>query len=200
MDDPRPEAPGSAPIEAIRDRSPLSVAFVSPGWPPDSFANGVVPCVDLISRAMRSQGHRATVLSANIVGEFDDSTVRRLRASSNPLTRTIDRLVYRVSWDLGAERQSIRALVEECRWLTAERGLQILEMEEAFGLAKFVRRRLSIPVVVRLHGPWFLNGPLRGAVVDAAFRRRVRDEKEAILAADAITAPSRDVLERTRNY
>jgi glycosyltransferase involved in cell wall biosynthesis len=182
---------------------PLSVALVSPGWPSGAFANGVIPCVEMISLAMRAQGHRATVLTANVVGEVDELMVRHLRphhASSNPITRTIDRLTYQVSLELGTRRQYIRALVEECRRLIDDRGLQLLEMEEAFGLARWVGRRLPIPVAVRLHGPWFLNGPLQGAVDDAAFRRRVRLEKEAILAADAITAPSLDVLERTRRY
>ena len=183
--------------------TPLSVAFLSPGWPSDAFANGVIPCIEMFSRALRQQGHRATVLSAMVAGEVDEATVRHLHphnASSNPLTRTIDRLAYRVSSHQGAKRQYVRSIVEECRRLIDEEGLQLLEMEEAFGLARWVRPRLPIPVVIRLHGPWFLNGPLQGAVDNDAFRRRVRIEKEAIVAADAITAPSLDVLERTRRY
>ena len=73
-------------------------------------------------------------------------------------------------------------------------------MEEAFGWASWARRKVAIPVVVRLHGPWFLNGPLQGAPDDDTFRRRVREEGESIRTADEVTAPSRDVLERTRSY
>jgi len=182
---------------------PLSVALASPGWPSSAFANGVIPCVEMISQAMREQGHRVTVLSPEVAGEVDGLTVRDLRpnrARANPITRTIDRLANRVSPELAGRRCYIRSFVEESRRLVDEQGLEILEMEEAYGLSRWVRRRLSIPVPVRLHGPWFLNGPLQGAVDDAAFRRRVRHEKEAILAADAISAPSLDVLERTRRY
>jgi glycosyltransferase involved in cell wall biosynthesis len=57
-----------------------------------------------------------------------------------------------------------------------------------------------VPVVVRLHGPWFLNGRALGVKEDAAFERRDRLEREVIIAADAVTAPSRDVLERTRAH
>jgi glycosyltransferase involved in cell wall biosynthesis len=90
--------------------------------------------------------------------------------------------------------------VQECRRLVDDRGLQILEMEDAHGTAHGVRRRLSIPVVVRLHGPWFLNGPFHGSTDSPAFRERVEAEGRGIASADLITSPSFDVLERTRDY
>ena len=73
-------------------------------------------------------------------------------------------------------------------------------MEESFGWARWLKRDLRIPIVVRLHGPWFLNGPMSTARVDRQFRKRVHDEGEAIRLADAVTSPSQDVLERTRAY
>jgi glycosyltransferase involved in cell wall biosynthesis len=179
---------------------PLSAAFLSPGWPADAVPNGVIPCVDMTSQALRSLGHRVTVLSETVIGEVDGSTVRQLRASNHFFSKTLDRLTFRFSPERSWHRRTVRAIVEECRRLIDETGLEILEMEEAFGLARWVRRKLPIPVVVRLHGPWFLNGPLRGAVNDEAFRKRVEAEKATILEADAITAPSLDVLERTRSY
>src|SRR5262249_5703059 len=60
--------------------------------------------------------------------------------------------------------------------------------------------RASIPICVRLHGPWFLNGTVQGIREDREFRRRVVEEGQAIAAADAVTASSGDVLERTRAY
>ena len=53
---------------------------------------------------------------------------------------------------------------------------------------------------VRLHGPWFLNGPADQVSEDSSFRRRVIDEGRAIAEADAVSAPSLDVLERTRAF
>ncbi len=178
----------------------LSVAITSPGWPADAFANGVIPYVARISQALREQGHRVTVLATSVVGDFDRSTVRPIQPSTNPLGRTIDRFVNRFRGEEGWQGPSSRALVKNCRRLIVESGLQLLEMEEVHGLSRWVQRKLSIPVVVRLHGPWFLNGPNQGAIRDEAFRRRVQLEKEAIVEADAVTAPSRDVLERTRDY
>src|SRR5690606_38909019 len=63
--------------------------------------------------------------------------------------------------------------------------------------------RIAIPGlsrVVRLHGPWFLNGAAVGAEEDKIFALRVRLEGEAIKRADAVTSPSKDVLEKVREY
>ena len=73
-------------------------------------------------------------------------------------------------------------------------------MEESFGLAEAVREQVSIPVCVRLHGPWFLNGQALNVAQDDVYRRRVADEEIAIRSAEAITAPSLDVLRQTRAY
>jgi glycosyltransferase involved in cell wall biosynthesis len=181
----------------------LSMAFVSPGWPPNAFANGIVPYVANITDEMRIAGHRVTIVAQKIMGEESSDKVRNVettRIARSMAVRAVDSLVYRVSNDMGIRHQVTRALVTVCRGLIEDEGLQIVEMEESFGVVRRLQRGLPIPVVVRLHGPWFLNGPLRGAIDDAAFRRRVRLEKEAILEADAITTPSLDVLERTREY
>jgi glycosyltransferase involved in cell wall biosynthesis len=86
------------------------------------------------------------------------------------------------------------------RRAVAERGIQILEMEETFGWARWLRPAISIPICVRLHGPWFLNGKAAGAHEDDKFRKRAWEEGQAIRIADAVTAPSRDVLERVRDF
>jgi glycosyltransferase involved in cell wall biosynthesis len=87
------------------------------------------------------------------------------------------------------------------RELVGGPGPHLLEMEDAFGWPRHVIRRCPMPVVVRLHGPWFLNGPNNGADPSSpGFARRVREEGLGIAAAHAITAPTRDVLERTRSH
>src|SRR5207237_4658103 len=81
-----------------------------------------------------------------------------------------------------------------------DHGLELLQMEEAFGLPALVIPRVKVPVIVRLHGPWFLNGPAVGVPDDSGFKRRVRLERAAIAAAAGVTAPSKDVLDRVRKY
>ncbi|MBV8230967.1 MAG: glycosyltransferase family 4 protein [Planctomycetaceae bacterium] len=201
MLDPRPLNATSPEAETGRDERPLSVAYLSPGWPPEAFANGVIPCIAAVADELRRRGHRASILSLRTVGGGGEDVhdLSRAGASSALPRRLLDglarRLPYRVARTL-RPHQSLDALPR----FVAEHGAQILEMEEAFGWASWARRKVGIPVVVRLHGPWFLNGPLQGAPDDDTFRRRVREEGESIRTADGVTAPSQDVLERTRAY
>ena len=93
-----------------------------------------------------------------------------------------------------------RSMVGTLRRAIAERDIQLVEVEESFGMATWLQRALSIPVCVRLHGPWFLNGPAVGGAGDVGFRRRVSAEGRAIADAVALTSSSLDVLERTRAF
>jgi glycosyltransferase involved in cell wall biosynthesis len=182
---------------------PLSVAMISPGWPSGAFANGIIPYVANIAQEMRGFGNTVTVVAQHARGGVDGVDVRESNPFERPrsvVDRAVDSICYRVVNGLGQRRAVVRALVEECRALIEERGLQLVEIEESHGWSRWLQEALPIPVVVRLHGPWFVNGPLRGAVEGAEFRRQVRDEGRALGEARAITAPSLEILERTRAY
>jgi glycosyltransferase involved in cell wall biosynthesis len=182
---------------------PLSVAFITPGWPSGAFANGIIPYVADMAGEMRAAGHTVTVVVQHAKGGVDGVDVRESSPFERPksaVNRAVDALCYRVVDDLGQRRVIVRALVEECRALIRERGLQLVEIEESHGWSRWLQEALPIPVVVRIHGPWFINGPLRGAVEDARFRRQVRHEGRALGEARAITAPSLDIIERSRAY
>ena len=183
--------------------SPLSLAFLSPGWPPEKLANGVIPYVKSISREARRLGHSTTILAMNVLGDHDPNEVSNLRKvieSQGVASRLIEKVLFKISVPLALQRQATRAITRECHRLIESKGLQLIELEEAFGFPCLLRRGLKLPQVVRLHGPWFLNGPLRGAVDDSAFRERVELEGRSIAEAEFVTSPSLDVLERTRRY
>ena len=92
----------------------------------------------------------------------------------------------------------IRPLREVVRRLGVRDGLQLLEMEESFGWARRLAGQVPVPVVLRLHGPYFLTGAASGDAEDVAFHRRVRREGVGIRLADGVTAPSRFCLEGVR--
>ncbi|MGB6100050.1 MAG: glycosyltransferase family 4 protein [Comamonas sp.] len=81
-----------------------------------------------------------------------------------------------------------------------QNGRCVIEMEEAFGQSRVVARHAKAPVVVRLHGPWFLVGRAQGVLDDARYRARVRREGEAIFSAAAVSAPSRFVLDAVEKF
>jgi glycosyltransferase involved in cell wall biosynthesis len=92
------------------------------------------------------------------------------------------------------------SLAAAARRLREHESVELIEMEESFGWCGEVAMRGGVPVVGRLHGPWFLNGPAVGAPKDAAYEARVEKEREGILRCQGITSPSKDVLEQTRRF
>lgn len=194
-----PDDPGAAPDEG----PPLSIGLIVGAWPPDAFANGVTTYVAGVAEGLRALGHRVTILNTwKPPGYRGDGAygVGRPQPSPRLARRAADWLWYRLaprSWDDFRMARGLGARIDRA---AAEHGIEVLEMEEAFGIAGWVRRGARAPLSVRLHGPWFLNGPALGESGGRAFRTRVAREGRAIRLAASVTAPSLDVLERTRAY
>ncbi|MBW4693009.1 MAG: glycosyltransferase family 4 protein [Lyngbya sp. HA4199-MV5] len=184
----------------------LSVAYFTPGWPPQMFPNGIVTYVSTMVDGMRDLGHRSYVLTPYLDRSQDlglgsqDVLQLSSRRSNEVVGRLFDTLHQRILPESAFRASFVRGLRRGIHTLAVRSRLDLLEMEESFGFVGALRDRLSIPVVVRLHGPWFLNGKVMGFPQDEVFVQRVRDEGKAIAEAFAITAPSRDVLEQTRHY
>jgi glycosyltransferase involved in cell wall biosynthesis len=173
-----------------------SVAFVSPGWPAEAMANGVVSYVNTVTRALRELGVRSDVLTPQLLGP-DVTNVHLIEPDVHSL---LAKVMLRVAPEGWKNYSIARAMLREVRRLHQDQGLQLLELEETFGSARFLKGRCPVPLIVRLHGPWFLNGAANGAAQDAGFHKRDHLEKLGILAADAITSPSQDVLDQTRTH
>ena len=158
-----------------------------------------------MAEGLEQLGHQVRILTPQLIKEASDQEglpaldlasearglIARLRNQID-LVRSPARSPIRSDWIARALRSAVGRL--------ADRGeLQIFEMEESFGWARLLAGR--VPLVVRLHGPWFINGPNEGSQPDHPnFIRRVRLEGQAIRAASGITSPSRYVLDRTRDY
>lgn len=177
------------------------IAFYSPGWPPGDFPNGIVTYVANLRAPLAEVGFASRILAASVGPSSADSevvdarTLRRLR----PLPiKALDAALYRLAPERTAALRMGHELTAAFAWLRRTFPFDLIEMEESFGVAEGVRRRLEVPVVVRLHGPWFLNGTAVGALEDGTFERRVAGEGLAIARAVAVTAPSHDVLEQVR--
>lgn len=194
-------SPGQAADPPPRS-APLSLAYVVGAWPPDAEANGVLMYVRDIMEGLRQSNHHVSIMTIACNFINHDNNIYHLGDNSHRgfVAGLVDKVAFRVRPARALARRVSRSIAAATRCAIGEHGLQLLEMEEAFGWPCLVKRQTSIPLVVRLHGPWFINGPLRGAHEDASFRARVRAEREAVLAADAVSAPSRDILDRTRDY
>jgi len=218
IEDPHPmplayqETDGSTNAQTYRSRptsagEPHVVALVSPGWPKERFSNGIVTYTTNMRDALSRGGLRVFVIAMRIQDQAaiaDDPDVIPLfppvgSAEAPPARPLLHQLARKLAPEREREWWWSTAIVRAATRLQRESGLQLLQMEESFGWARSVIRRSPVPVVVRLHGPWFLNGVFEN-VGDRAFRRRVRKEGETIRKAAAVSAPSQDVLDRVRRY
>ena len=181
------------------EQRPLKVAFLSPAWPLDTAANGIASYINGVTAGLKRLGHEPCVLSAQSNAANPPPDVYPLQFEQlSGLARLRNALAFRFRPSAAFRHSLSRALVDAARRAIAQRGVELLEMEETFGLAQLVKPALPIPVVLKLHGPHFINGAALGLPDDAVFRRRVRDEGVGIERADAVSAPSRSVLERAR--
>ncbi len=183
----------------------LSVGYFSPGWPREAYPNGIVSYVATMVEGLHAIGHRPYILCENLSPSKGDSTTQAeivpfSTRSTSFTIRLFDAVSYRLRSDIAIANTLARGLSRAVNDLANTSNLNLLEMEESFGWAEFVRRKLSIPVLIRLHGPHFLNGAVSGAVEDRVFTHRVELERQAIANAFAISAPSLNVLEQTRHY
>ena len=179
------------------------VALMTPDWPPERCANGIISYVGMIRPAMVEAGARTFVLVRGWGKRDTDSQVIRLQSAApqaGPARRLMRRAVDLVAPQYGQAWSQTRAIVWLLHRLARQADLQLVEMEETNGLARWVAPQSPVPVVVRLHGPWFLTGPANEVTENAAFRRRVRLEGMGIARADAVTAPSQDVIDRVRRH
>ena len=191
-------------------QAPRCVALTTPAWPRGASPNGIVTYTAELAAALRERGARPIILSwrvekgAKTLGSASALEEDVLDISEYEPERTLVNRVWakaRRARRFDSVVETRFRMIEQAMEAAAKRfPIEVLEIEEAFGIAMPVIAAGRVPVVVRLHGPWFLNGRALGVKEDAAFERRDRLEREAIARADAVTAPSRDVLERTRSH
>jgi len=189
-----------------------SVCLVSRAWPAGSVANGIVSYTDRLSRAMVGLGVDTTLLVRQVhppLPTLDPEDGGRLRVIAMKdywdEEKTITRIARRMDNRLRpreVQRRTDRLLMAQAvERAQGECDIDILQVEDTDGAAESIYRlKPPFPVVVRLHGPWFLNGSALGVAQDRVYHERVIREGEMIRRADAVTAPSQDVLERTREF
>jgi glycosyltransferase involved in cell wall biosynthesis len=198
-------------IDLTRDRQrsgtpssarPLRLLLISPSWPAETSTNGIVVHVDHLFREFKRLGQHPLVATPHLTSEpaeraTDEELFHMVDA---PVSQLVDRIHYRLRSITPVDRiiaRRIRALVKRLR---VNGPIDVLQVEESWGIARHLQSGIANAVSVRLHGPWFLTGGADGVPQDESFRRRVRDEGAAIKAADSVSAPSAFVLKATQDY
>jgi glycosyltransferase involved in cell wall biosynthesis len=156
----------------------MKIGLFVPSWPPGFDANGIVSYAANIVPALRRIGHEVFVLTPNSAMR-DPYTVE--------LTRPTNQAVWKRLRSRLSPRPKYESLVLAVRRLVEAEKIHVFEMEESFGWSSAISELNIVPVVVRLHGPWFLNKTFSDDARESA-------ELAAIRAATFISSPSRSVL------
>ena len=182
----------------------LNVAYFTPGWPPGRVANGIVSYIGTMVDALRAQpGVRGWVITPKLAAgaALDDNAILLPRPQRSMLGKLCGAFSGPVD---PADPKAVRNRAKQIARAVEQRAragqLDVLEIEEAFGLAGIIAPDVSVPLVVRLHGPWFLNGPALGMPQDEKFRERDQMELPGLLGAAVVTGVSQQVLRATREH
>jgi glycosyltransferase involved in cell wall biosynthesis len=170
------------------------IGFFSPSWPPGKLPNGIVTYTDHITHALQEKGIELTVFSGDDPeGQRDGVMLGRLPK------RWIDRVCRKI-WRDWEHWRRIKLIYKVIKSHRKANGLQLYEMEESFGGSIRLSKRQELPVVIRLHGPWILNGVGQGKSRYFNSDRRKELEGDAIRIATGITSPSQFVLDSVRSH
>ncbi len=177
------------------------VCLVTPRYPLGDAANGIATYASRMKSALESAGVETWMLAGRRATSADEHSTRVLYLRDIPQDR-FSRLSSALIGRLIGEHPSLQAQLLRRglqRLQESQNPPQIVQMEETWGWRGYLGARWRFPIVTRLHGPWFLTGPTEGR------RRRqdefrIRCEGRALRRAQAVTAPSHDVLNRTFEY
>jgi glycosyltransferase involved in cell wall biosynthesis len=178
----------------------MKIALYVPSWPPGFAANGIVTYASQLVPALRRLGHEVFVLTSHKEIKNDDSYIIDLRALASAPTLW-DRAMFRVAPESASYKAVSSVIISAIRSLIERHQLDVFEMEESFGWSFAISRLRLLPIVVRLHGPWFLNGRFNGPSDRVWLNRRRQDlEGKGIRGADFVTAPSAEVLRAVKSH
>jgi glycosyltransferase involved in cell wall biosynthesis len=168
----------------------LKIAFYSPAWPAGSQANGVVTYVGTMVPKLRQMGHEVYVITPD-AKERDEFTINLKEYEKPP--SYFRRALFKISPRLALFKSQCEPLISAVKMLVRERGLQVIEIEESFGWNLALSKLKLLPVVVRLHGPWFINKRHQDA-------DREKRERRGVEGASFVTSPSKIILDQTKAH
>ena len=184
----------------------LTVGYVSPGWPLSHFPNGIVAYIQNVIAGLDAK--TKPIIFARLLeglSEADVINLSKFNVDRSPLQKFFDKILHKIklpyAQSLRYKRTAAYLAQNQIRAIeSAATPLDIIEMEESFGFADFLIKTSKVPVVIRLHGPWFTMGSIMKAEADWDYKSRIFYEGQAIINSHGVTSPSLDVLEKVRQY
>ena len=185
----------------------LTIGYISPGWPLSHIPNGIVAYIQNITDGLDDSVKHIVFAGTAAESENRDSCIDLSKqvVTRNLLKKVSDNLLNKIQLPITAPIRYKRYLDYEAQKLNSaiqqlSVPIDILEIEESFGTAQSFIKISKIPVVTRIHGPWFTIGNILKVGQEWDFKLRIAYEGEAIKNTHGVTAPSQDILNKVREY
>lgn len=181
----------------------MRILYYSPGWPIENFSNGIVSYVDRMIPALKDRGVDAQVLTGVCQGDVGQGvyTLDDGAGIQRSCVSLASRILYRFTPSRARDLEfGMRLYLAGLRLRRMGANFDLLEMEETFGVATALSGGLNVPLLIRLHGPAFLNEAANGTQLSGRVLQQIQNEGRAIRRSIAVSAPSLDVLEQVRTH
>lgn len=177
------------PLLGIR----MKIGLVTPSWPGDRIPNGISTAVAFMVEGLEALRHGVAIIPLYPSGQDDPRCVALPDGRAMQFT---ERVMSKLGWGEPWHTVFAERIAAAAQAAIRSHGIEVLVMEETQGWAGVVQGLLPIPVIMTLHGPWFIQTGLQIGPVTADDRRRERREAAALRRCAGITSPSRDILDR----
>ncbi|MGS2718008.1 glycosyltransferase family 4 protein [Eionea flava] len=183
----------------------MHIVIISPSWPRQGAANGIVTYSDNMVVALRAQGHEVSVLARRrTCPDSDDSFIANDNCTfiTDYQPTFFEKLIARIgeAISIGFSVYYIggRSILAGIRRIEKKRTIDILEMEESFGWHYFLQPKVNFPIVMRLHGPHYVNGTLSDRPLNEWDSQRFKREERAFKSAQYVNSPCQWMLDEVQ--
>ncbi|MFM1842135.1 MAG: Spore coat protein [Cyanobacteriota bacterium] len=181
-------------------KKPKNVALITPSWPTGSLANGIVTYIEQMYGGFKAIGLECAVLTWRGGDETNLDIYPIIEKKSSALLKISNKVRGLLELGQGSQGESGTRIAETLKGIPVDKQPFIIEQAENFGASYRTQQCTNIPVITRLHGPYFLHGDIDNHPKDKAYLNRLENEKKAILYTAGVSSPSRDVLQKTIDF
>jgi glycosyltransferase involved in cell wall biosynthesis len=133
----------------------MNILIVTPSWPQLENPNGIVTYYTNLIPALIALGHTVQIVTFDSTDESDNVHVINYQLSFIEKLWSKAKNFFEPGYDqyfLGS-----RLISDAISKVHIKTPVDIVQMEDSFGWHYYVQQQFSFPVVMRLHGPYFLN-------------------------------------------
>ncbi|KIC45496.1 hypothetical protein RA28_10465 [Ruegeria sp. ANG-S4] len=170
--------------------------MLTPSWPGGETANGITTSIFNLEKGLSKTGHEGVILTGSITSP---SETRIIPLPQFRKWTAIEKANWMLGRDIATVPITANAILTAAKEAIDRFGIEVLLVEETHGFAQFLSPHLKVPVVVVLHGPWFLleeHVPKNSLIrIDSGRSKR---EGKGLECCAGIIGPSKSVIDKTR--